>query len=110
LLSSTEQHEAALRASELRLRRLIDTVPAMISAVDAGGRRSLINSAHKELYGLDPAAGTGMKLTEVHGEDQAAQHLVLNAKVFETGETVPSFEHEVIARGANRERILLTTK
>ena len=27
--------EAALRASELRLRRLIDTVPAMISAVDA---------------------------------------------------------------------------
>ena len=28
LLSSTEQHEAALRASELRLRRLIDTVPA----------------------------------------------------------------------------------
>jgi diguanylate cyclase (GGDEF)-like protein/PAS domain S-box-containing protein len=110
LLSSTEQHEAALRASELRLRRLIDTVPAMISAVDASGRLSLINSAHKELYGINPTAGTGMKLTEAHGEDQAAQHLVLNAKVFETGETVPSYEHEVVAPGANRERILLTTK
>ena len=35
LVSSSEQHEAALRASELRLRRLIDTVPAIISAVDA---------------------------------------------------------------------------
>ena len=110
LLSSTEQHEAALRASELRLRRLIDTVPAMISAVDAGGRLSLVNSAHKELYGIDPAAVTGKTLIEVHGEDQAAQHLVLNAKVFETGETVPSFEHEVIAPGASHERILLTTK
>jgi diguanylate cyclase (GGDEF)-like protein/PAS domain S-box-containing protein len=110
LLSSTEQHEAALRASELRLRRLIDTVPAMISAVDHGGRLSLINSAHKELYGIDPAMVTGKTLSEVHGEDQAAQHLVLNAKVFETGETVPSFEHEVIAPGANRERILLTIK
>jgi diguanylate cyclase (GGDEF)-like protein/PAS domain S-box-containing protein len=110
LLSCTEQHEAALRASELRLRRLIDTVPAMISAVDHGGRLSLINSAHKELYGLDAATVTGKTLTEVHGEGQAAQHVVLNAKVFETGETIPSYEHEVSAPGANRERILLTTK
>jgi diguanylate cyclase (GGDEF)-like protein/PAS domain S-box-containing protein len=110
LLSSTEQHEAALRASELRLRRLIDTVPAMISAVDAGGRLSLINSAHKELYGLDPATVTGKTLSEIHGEDEAAQHLVLNAKVLETGETVPSFEHEVTAPGSSNERVLLTTK
>jgi diguanylate cyclase (GGDEF)-like protein/PAS domain S-box-containing protein len=110
LLSSTEQHEAALRASELRLRRLVDTVPAMISAVDSGGRLSLMNSAHKELYGIGSAAVMGKTLIEVHGEAQAAQHLVLNAKVFETGETVPSFEHEVIAPGASHERILLTTK
>ncbi|MGH6902944.1 MAG: putative bifunctional diguanylate cyclase/phosphodiesterase [Geminicoccaceae bacterium] len=110
LLSSTEQHEAALRASELRLRRLIDTVPAMISAVDSGGRLSLINSAHKKVYGIDPATMTGKTLIEGYGEAQAAQDLVLNAKVFETGQTVPSFEHEVIAPGASDERILLTTK
>jgi diguanylate cyclase (GGDEF)-like protein/PAS domain S-box-containing protein len=110
LVSCTEQHEAALRASELRLRRLIDTVPAMISAVDHGGRLSLTNSAHRELYGIDPATAAGKTLTEVHGDDQATQQLVLNAKVFETGETVPSFEHEVIAPGANQERVLLTTK
>jgi diguanylate cyclase (GGDEF)-like protein/PAS domain S-box-containing protein len=110
LLSSTEQHEAALRASELRLRRLIDTVPALISAVDASGRLTLINSAHKDLYGIDPVAVTGKTLTEAHGEDEATQHLVLNAKVFESGDTVPSYEHEVMGVGACQERVLLTTK
>jgi diguanylate cyclase (GGDEF)-like protein/PAS domain S-box-containing protein len=110
LLSSTEQHEAALRASELRLRRLIDTVPALISAVDASGRLTLINSAHKDLYGIDPATATGKKLSETHGEDEATQDLVLNAKVFESGATVPSYEHEVTAAGGCQERILLTTK
>jgi response regulator RpfG family c-di-GMP phosphodiesterase len=34
LVLSSEQHEAALAASERRLRQLIDTVPATISAVD----------------------------------------------------------------------------
>jgi diguanylate cyclase (GGDEF)-like protein/PAS domain S-box-containing protein len=110
LLSSTEQHEAALRASELRLRRLIDTVPAMISAVNAGGRLTLINSAHKQIYGIDPVTATGKTLAEVHGEDYATQHLVLNAKVFESGETLPSFEHDVSAPGGDRERMLLTSK
>jgi diguanylate cyclase (GGDEF)-like protein/PAS domain S-box-containing protein len=109
LLSSTEQHEAALRASECRLRRLVDTVPALISAVDSSGRITLLNSAHRRLYGIDPAA-TNQTLAQVHGEDYATRHLVLNAKVFETGETVPSFEHEVIAPGSNQEGVLLTTK
>ena len=110
LLSSTEQHEAALRASECRLRRLIDTVPAMISAVDSNGRLTLMNSAHRRLYGIDPAAATDQTLAQVHGENYATQHLVLNAKVFETGENVPSFEHEAIAPGSDRELVLLTTK
>ena len=110
LLSSTEQHEAALRASDCRLRRLIDTVPALISAVTANGRITLTNSAHRRLYGIDPGAATGKTLAQVHGEDYATQHLVLNAKVFETGETVPSFEHEVVTPGSTQEHVLLTTK
>ena len=110
LLSSTEQHEAALRASDCRLRRLIDTVPALISAVTANGRITLTNSAHRRLYGIDPGAATGKTLAQVHGDDYATQHLVLNAKVFETGETVPSFEHEVVTPGSTQEHVLLTTK
>jgi diguanylate cyclase (GGDEF)-like protein/PAS domain S-box-containing protein len=110
LLSSTEQHEAALRASDCRLRRLIDTVPALISAVTANGQITLTNSAHRRLYGIDPGAASGKTLAQVHGDDYATQHLVLNAKVFETGETVPSFEHEMVAPGSTQEHILLTTK
>jgi diguanylate cyclase (GGDEF)-like protein/PAS domain S-box-containing protein len=109
LLSSAQQHEAALRASESRLRRLIDTVPAMISAVDGSGRITLINSAHSRLYGIDCTA-TDKTLAQVHGENDATRHLVLNAKVFETGDTVPSFEHEVSAPGSDQEHFLLTTK
>jgi diguanylate cyclase (GGDEF)-like protein len=69
-----------------------------------------MNSAHRRLYGIDPAAATDQTLAQVHGENYATQHLVLNAKVFETGENVPSFEHEVIAPGSDRELVLLTTK
>ena len=110
LLSSTEQHEAALRASEDRLRRLIDTVPATISAVDGNGRVTLINSAHRQVYGIDPGKAIGHTLTQVYGEDYATRHLVLNAKVFETGETLPGFEQEVTCPHTEQERILLTTK
>ena len=110
LVSSTERHQAALRASEDRLRRLIDTVPATISAVDANGRLTLANAAHLELYGIDPATAMGKTLAEVHGDAYAAQHLVLNAKVFETGEALASFEQEAVGPNVVGERALLTTK
>jgi diguanylate cyclase (GGDEF)-like protein/PAS domain S-box-containing protein len=110
LLSTTEQHEAALRASELRLRRLIDTVPATISAVDRSGRLTLINSAHGTLFGLDPTRALGSTLEQAYGEAHATRHKVLDAKVFETGEPLPSFEQEVVRPGTDEERVLLTTK
>jgi diguanylate cyclase (GGDEF)-like protein/PAS domain S-box-containing protein len=110
LVSSSEQHEAALRASELRLRRLIDTVPATISAVDRNGRLTLVNSAHKQIFGIDPAIAIGQTLEQVYGEEQATRHLVLNAKVFETGATLPSFEQEVTCPVSQQEHVLLTTK
>ena len=110
LASSTERHQAALRASEDRLRRLIDTVPAAISAVDANGRLTLANAAYLELYGIDPATAIGTTLAEVHGEAYAAKRLVLNAKVFETGEALPSFEQDAVGPNVVGERALLTTK
>jgi diguanylate cyclase (GGDEF)-like protein/PAS domain S-box-containing protein len=110
LVSSTEQHEAAIKASELRLRQLIDTVPATISSVDVSGRLTLLNRAHEQLYGIDPAAAIGRTLGQVYGEAYATKHLVLNAKVFETGETLPGFEQEVVNPTSDEERILLTSK
>jgi diguanylate cyclase (GGDEF)-like protein len=80
------------------------------TAIRRSRRLTLINSAHKQLYEIDPATATGKTLAEVHGENYATQHLVLNAKVFESSETLPSFEHEVTARSGNQERVLLTSK
>jgi diguanylate cyclase (GGDEF)-like protein len=62
------------------------------------------------LYNIDPASALGRSLAQVHGEDYATKHLVLNAKVLETGESLPSFEQEVTLPGADHERVLLTTK
>jgi diguanylate cyclase (GGDEF)-like protein/PAS domain S-box-containing protein len=83
-------------------------VPATISAVDSDGRLTLVNSAHRKIYGIDPAKAIGRSLVQVHGEGFATRDLVLNAKVFETGEPLANFEQEV--EDAEGERILLTTK
>jgi diguanylate cyclase (GGDEF)-like protein/PAS domain S-box-containing protein len=110
LLSSTEQHEAALEASERRLRRLIDTLPTTISAVDPIGRFTLMNEAHRTMFGVDPTDAIGRTLIEVYGEAYATKQQVLNAKVFESGDTLESFEQEVPSADGEEDRILLTTK
>jgi diguanylate cyclase (GGDEF)-like protein/PAS domain S-box-containing protein len=110
LLSTTEQHEAALEASERRLRRLIDTLPTTINAVDASGRVSLMNAAHSTLFGVDPGGAIGRTLPEIFGEAAATKEQVLNAKVFESGATLPGFEQEVVDPQTGEEHILLTTK
>jgi diguanylate cyclase (GGDEF)-like protein/PAS domain S-box-containing protein len=107
---NTERHEAALRASELRLRRLIDTVPATITAADRDGRLTLVNQAHARLFGVDAASSLGRTLTQAFGGDYATRHQVLDAKVLESGEPLPSFEQEVICPGSTEERVLLTSK
>jgi diguanylate cyclase (GGDEF)-like protein/PAS domain S-box-containing protein len=107
---SAERHEAALRASEFRLRRLIDTVPATITASDRDGRLTLVNQAHARLFGVDAAASRGRSLGQVFGDDYATRHQVLDAKVLESGEALPSFEQEVVRPGSTEERVLLTSK
>jgi diguanylate cyclase (GGDEF)-like protein/PAS domain S-box-containing protein len=109
LLLTSEQHEAERAASERRLRQLVDTVPATINAVDSSGRLTLINAAHKKVFGIDPRVAQGATLNETLGDGYATRHFVYDAKVFETGESLPSFEQEVVGPDGS-ERILLTTK
>ena len=59
LLEGAARHEALLRASEHQLSRVLDTVPATVTAVDASGRLSLVNSQHQAVYGVDSAAAVG---------------------------------------------------
>ena len=110
LKANSAQHEAALEASERRLRQLIDTVPTTISAVDRSGRLTLMNAAHQRVFGVDPGYALGQTLSSVLGEAYATRHYVLDSKVFETAEPVASFEQEVVSTGALGDRFLLTTK
>ena len=110
LLEGAARHEAALRAtSEHPFSRLLDTVPAIVTAVDATGRLTLVNGHHQTVYGLQPGDVLGRTLTEVYDADVARRHADLDARVFGTGETIPAFQEEILGDGGTP-RLLLTTK
>jgi diguanylate cyclase (GGDEF)-like protein/PAS domain S-box-containing protein len=97
-------------AATRRLRRLLDAVPALISAVDEQGRLTLANRDHCAFFGLDGAEPAGRHLAELHGEDYDTRHRVLDAKVFETGAALDGFEQAATQPASGAERVLLTSK
>jgi PAS domain S-box-containing protein len=58
----------ALRASELQLRQITNTVPALIAYVDAGHCFRFHNRAYEEFFGLTPGQIDGKNMREVMGE------------------------------------------
>ena len=59
----------ALRASELQLRQITDTVPALIAYIDSSHNFRFHNKAYEEVFGLTHAQIEGKSLREVMGED-----------------------------------------
>ncbi len=107
---SANQERLALPVTERRLRRLIDSTQTLISSVDRQGKLTHVNDAHRAVYGANPTGVIGSELSTLYGADGATLHHVQNAKVFETGEAVASFEQEVtLPRGGGR-RVLFTSK
>ena len=49
------------------LLRMLDELPALVSAYDERGRNLYANRAHREYYGVDPAAVRGRHVSEVLG-------------------------------------------
>jgi diguanylate cyclase (GGDEF)-like protein/PAS domain S-box-containing protein len=94
---------------EERLQRVLDSVPAVLSAVDRSGRYVLVNRWHEQLYATPRERALGRSVAEVHGDDYATHHEVLHQKVLECGAVLPAAEQEVVDRDGE-ERVLLTTK
>ena len=109
LKDSERSREAELRDSRERLAQVIDTVPAMISAVDAAGRCQFVNAYQAEVLGIDPLQCVGKDATTMFGPAHRERSQALDRMVFESGRALPSFEEEVIDR-AGRARVFLTTK
>ncbi len=96
LAISERSRETAIRDSRTRLVQVIDTIPAVISAVDDTGRRVFVNAFGN---GLLPAAGLAML-------GGAGEH---DRQVLETGRPAASYEEEVVDRQGQR-RTFLTSK
>ena len=107
---SQNQERLALPAAERRLRRLIDSTLTLINSVDRQGRLTHVNDAHRTIYGINPTGVIGQNISALYGMDDATQHQVQNAKVFETGEMLTSFEQEVVLPDGLNRRVLFISK
>ncbi|MBI5063210.1 MAG: PAS domain S-box protein, partial [Desulfatitalea sp.] len=73
------QAEEALRASEARFRRLIDTMPNGIREIDTLGTITFVNPAHAKIYGYSEEELTGRSVFNLmaydHERRQLEEHL-----------------------------------
>ena len=93
---SERSRASAIRESRTRLLQVIDTIPALISAVDEEGRRVFINRCGADLL-MDQPASDGLAL-------EAVDSLIL-----QSGMPVLGFEETVTDRQGGQ-RTLLTSK
>lgn len=73
---------------------LLDRLPVAISTTDEHGRLVFVNRAYETLFGVERAAVLGRPLLEIHGEEFATRHGVLDDKVRESGQPllVPRYD------------------
>ncbi len=108
LATSEHSREEVLRDSTERLAQVIDTVPAMVSASDRDGRILFANAFLGRFVGKDPTAVVGQPLDFLYPRDSAARNRGLDHKIFETGQSLPSFEEELVSVSGKRHVFLIT--
>lgn len=74
-LSERQRWEAALAATEARLRLTADAIPALISYVDADQRYQFVNAAYRDWFGLVPEQVVGRPVREIVGEKVYTERL-----------------------------------
>ena len=105
-----KQAEEALRASEVRLRQIIDLVPHLIFAKDEHGRFILANQALANAYGTAVEELTGTTDADYSASRDEVDHFRRNDRaVIESGQ--PKFiPEETLIDAQGRRRTLQTTK
>lgn len=96
-----QERSGALAQIEDAVSVLLDRLPVAISTTDERGRILFVNRAYEALFGVERAQILGRPLIEVHGEEFATRHGVLDAKVRESGQPllVPRFDTMLGATG-----------
>ncbi len=72
-ISERQAAEQKLAQSELRLRKITENVPALISQFDRDGRLIFANQHCAKVYGIEQDALIGKTVAEVRGEDGQRQ-------------------------------------
>jgi PAS domain S-box/diguanylate cyclase (GGDEF) domain len=109
LAATLRQYAEDIRRKEEHLRRVINTVPALIRATDVTGRLMLVNNFHETCFSVNATADLGKSHQNVFGDEYAARHVGLDSEVSRTGDAILGIEEIVHSRDGT-ERVLLTTK
>lgn len=103
------QKAETLAQTERKLRGIIDTVPALVTAAAPDGRCVILNSYGTALMGLErplPANGT---IADHFGVDYWRRHRPLNKALFDGDAPPPPFEEEIVGADGQA-RVFLTRK
>jgi diguanylate cyclase (GGDEF)-like protein/PAS domain S-box-containing protein len=109
LALSERSRRAVIRESRQALARLIDTVPALISATDRDGRLLFVNAHQAARAGCNTSDLIGEPAARILGEARALRCAVLDQEVFSASAALPPFEEDVVLEGG-AVQTLLTTK
>ncbi|MBS7533238.1 EAL domain-containing protein [Ancylobacter sonchi] len=111
-----DQLEMNLNATDLLLResrdalaQVIDTVPALISAVDLDGRCVFVNAHQAAFVGKMPAELVGHSVEALFGEERGHISRRLDQLVLKTGYPLLPREEEVVT-SSGEHRVYLTSK
>ena len=109
LQAAVDQHAEELRKSEKKLREVINTVPALVSASNRDGVYAFLNSHHRHFLKCDPLEAIGQAVTDVFDGEFGQTQVERDQRVFENGEILTGLEDRLNDMDGN-ERQLLTTK
>ncbi|MEQ8370845.1 MAG: response regulator, partial [Alphaproteobacteria bacterium] len=102
LMRDSEAHAAALQQSHQRLLRVIDAVPAMISATDNAGRVVFMNSFEAQLLGTTPDEAAGRTPADIDPHGYGTRSLALDRMIFDLGEAPAPFDETISFNGDDR--------
>ncbi|MBK8909592.1 MAG: EAL domain-containing protein [Rhodospirillales bacterium] len=109
LAAALRRHAEELQQRERNLRRIVNTVPALIRAADETAVITLLNEYHEQVFGLAVNDVAGKTLNEVFDPDYGDRHEALNRAVLAQDRTLTDVE-ETITDIQGRKRVFLTTK
>ncbi len=109
LEEAIQQHAKEILQRERKLRRVINTVPALVRAADIDGRLIFLNRYHERFFDFDLNAAVGGDKRELFGEEYGGRHKEMDARVLEADGAVRDVEEKLRDRDG-RDRVLLTNK